>query len=243
MNVSTQLALPVQLRDHASFATFEAGAQPAVVAQLRQQAAAPQGLQPAWLWGDAGSGRSHLLQAICIEAAERGHAVAYLPLAQLAGFGPGILEGHDQQQVICIDDLDEVAGEPAWALALFALYNAVRESGGWLVFSTACAPSALGSALPDLESRLNAAAVQRLHALDEAGLLRALDARAQRLGLLLPEETARWLLTRVPRHATSLFTVLDELDRAALQAQRRLTVPFVRDVLARQQRDSTPVGS
>jgi len=62
--------------------------------------------------------------------------------------------------------------------------------------------------------------------------LAALRLRAQQRGFELPDETARYLQRRLPRDLRSLFAVLDELDAAALAAQRRLTVPFIKDVLA-----------
>lgn len=237
MNTRTQLALPVRLRDHASFASFEAAGHADLVAQLAGQAAAPRGAQPCWLWGSPGSGRSHLLQAICAASSASGDVATYLPLAELAQLGPGVLEGHQSSAVVCIDDLDQVVAQRSWAVAVFGLYNDVREAGGWLIFATDSAPSALVTALPDLDSRLAAAAVHRVHALDDDALLRALVARALRLGLQLPEDTARWLMHRMPRDATSLFAVLDLLDQAALEAQRRLSVPFVREVLATQLHD------
>jgi len=86
--------------------------------------------------------------------------------------------------------------------------------------------------LPDLASRC--AAGQRLHleALDETQQRAALQQRALLRGVELPEETALYLQRRLPRDLASLFAVLDELDLAALEAQRRLTVPFIRSALA-----------
>ena len=55
--------------------------------------------------------------------------------------------------------------------------------------------------------------------------------RAQERGFELPDETGRYLMSRYPRDLSSLFAVLDRLDQASLQAQRRLTVPFVKQVL------------
>ncbi len=244
MNARAQLALPVRLRDHATFDTFDALAQPLLVAELRAAAAGPEGRQPTWLWGPRGSGRSHLLQAVCAAAVAAGHAAAYLPLKDLLALGPGMLEGQERAAVVGLDDLDEAVGAGApWREALFALHNAVREAGGWLVFTTTTAPSAFASGLADLDSRLAAAAVHRLNPLDDTGLMRALAARATRLGLELPEETARWLLVRAPRDAAHLFALLDRLDAAALQAQRRLTVPFVREVLATETSPGEPGGS
>lgn len=232
MSSPAQLALPVRLRDHATFDSFEPGEHAGLVAELRAQATQPEGRQPAWLWGQAGSGRSHLLQALCVAATEAGHRAAYLPLASLVMLGPGVLAGQEGARVVCLDDLDQVAMDRDWALAIIGLYHAAREAGAWLVAVTRPGPGEFRSALADLDSRLAGSAVHRLLPLDEAGMLRALPARARRLGLELPEETSRWLLHRLPRDPAGLFSALDRLDAAALQAQRRLTVPFVREVLA-----------
>ena len=89
----------------------------------------------------------------------------------------------------------------------------------------------LGWALPDLGSRCAAGAVLQLRPLDEAEQQQALQLRARLRGFELPEETSRWLQRRFPRDMRRLYELLDTLDEAALAAQRRLTVPFIREVL------------
>ena len=134
--------------------------------------------------------------------------------------------------MVCIDDVHAIAGEHAWERALFALYNALLDAGGALAFAAPRPPGGVGIALADLASRLAAARVYGLQPLDEARLLVALQNRAARRGFDLPDETGRWMLRRLPRDAATLFELLDRLDLAALAAQRRLTVPFVRETLA-----------
>ena len=97
--------------------------------------------------------------------------------------------------------------------------------------SAASAPRECGFKLADLESRLSRLPVFQLHALGEAERAAALQLRAGHRGLDLPDETAVYLLRRVPRDMTSLYAMLDRLDLEALRAKRRLTIPFVRDVL------------
>jgi DnaA family protein len=92
-------------------------------------------------------------------------------------------------------------------------------------------PALLAWALPDLGSRCAAGAVLQLRALDEAEQQQALQLRARLRGFELPEETSRWLQRRFPRDMRRLYGLLDTLDEAALAAQRRLTVPFIREVL------------
>ncbi len=75
--------------------------------------------------------------------------------------------------------------------------------------------------------------VYQLHDLDDAGRVDALRLRAAQRGLQLPQETSEYLLRRMPRDLKSLHLLLDQLDEASLIAQRRLTIPFIRDVLER----------
>ena len=122
-----------------------------------------------------------------------------------------------------------------WERALFAVYRDAEDRGASLLMAARAAPPQLTFALPDLASRCTAAARLTLKALDDASQLAALQLRAQQRGFELPDDTARYLQRRLPRDLSSLFAVLDELDTAALAEQRRLTVPFIREVLARRE--------
>ena len=223
----SQLALPLQLADHAVFASFHASGNETLVATLQALAGGEQG-QGCWLWGAPATGKTHLLQAVCDRAGDQS---IYLPLAMLAGAGPGILEGLADRSISCIDDVDTVAGDRGWEVALFSLYNELHEHGGQLVASAAAAPRECGFGLADLESRMSRLPVFQLRALDETDRAAALQLRAGHRGLDLPDETALYLLRRMPRDMASLYALLDKLDLEALRAKRRLTVPFVRDVL------------
>ena len=221
-----QLPLSVRVRDSALFANYLAGPNELVVAQLRALAADP-GF--GWLCGPAGSGKSHLLQALCAESA----AVAYLPLSQLTPFGPAALQEWPGTAGLCIDELATVVGHVAWERALFALYRDCEERGTILLFAARAAPTKLPFALADLASRCAAAQRLTLQALDEAQQGAALRLRAHARGLELPEDATRYLQRRLPRAMSQLCTALDELDEASLAGQRRLTVPFVRELLDR----------
>jgi DnaA family protein len=226
-----QLALDVRLDDHAVFASFHRGPNALLVASLEEMAAG-RGLPVAWIWGAAGSGRSHLLQASVARAHERGASTAYLPLAAIVASPATVLDGLDRFDLVAIDDVGAVAGNAEWERALFRLYEGLGARGGRLAAAAHSPPGQAGLALPDLASRLAAGAVFRLEQLSDADRLSALQRRAEWRGLTLPDDTAQFLLARVERDAASLFGLLDRLDRAALVAQRRLTIPFVKSVLA-----------
>lgn len=224
-----QLPLGITLRDAARFETFLAGPNAAAVDYCR--ALAEGSGSPGWIWGGAGSGRSHLLQAACARAEAHGGRAVYLPLLTVRDHGPGILEGFDAFALVCLDDVDGVAGKPEWERALFNLYNALQDTGGRLLMSAASAPAGAGFGLRDLASRAGASVVFQLRPLSDDDLAAALQLRADHRGLELPDETARLLLRRLPRDMASLGDWLDHLDTASLAAQRRLTVRFVTSVL------------
>jgi len=227
-----QLPLGVQLGVSLRFDTFAAGANAAAVEALCSLADGVS-VAPVWVFGPSGSGRSHLLQAACAEAGRAGRPAAYLPLAQLRADGPQILDGFEHLALVALDDLDAVAGDAAFEAALFTLYNGLAEERGGLAIAAAGSPAATDVRLPDLASRLAASEVHRLEPLSESAQPDALRKRAERRGLELPDETLAFLTRRAPRDFATLCRMLDALDTESLAAQRRLTVPFVRDWLAR----------
>ena len=222
-----QLALGVMLRANALFANFYPGPNAEVLAALRGP-----GADPIWIWGSAGCGKSHLLQAVC--AATEGPA-AYIPLSPVSGqaLPPEALRGFADCRAVCVDDVDAAAGDLGWEQALFRLFNEVQESRARLVFAARAAPRQIEWRLDDWRSRAAACVVYQVRELDEAGRARALELRAAQRGLKLPPETLDYLMKRMPRDLRSLFDILDELDEASLAAQRRLTIPFIRDALER----------
>jgi DnaA family protein len=224
-----QLSLGVALQDRAVFASFLAGPNLEAVEHVRRLAEGS-AAGVAWLAGPAGCGKTHLLQAACAVAGSEGRA-AYVPLLELASLGSGVLEGLRDIACLCLDDVHAVAGNASWEHGLFALYCALEERGGRLLAAAHAPPALLRWTLPDLASRFAASAIFQLRALDESEQREALRLRAHQRGFELPEDTARYLQRRFPRDMRTLYQILDTLDTAALAAQRRLTVPFIRSVL------------
>src|SRR3569832_1927920 len=224
-----QLPLGVRLRDGATFANYWSGSNQHVVSLLQQ--ALQRGDEPCvYLWGPAGTGKTHLLQAVCHLAAARG-PVAYLPLAEAAQISPAMLEGLEHLPLVALDDVDRIAGVCVWETALFHLYNRVREAGGQLVVVVCGFFVLLVLDLPDLRSRHSWGLVLQLHELGDEDKAAALRLQAHQRGMEMPAEVASFLMRRCRLDMAALFALLDELDHASLAAQRRLTVPFVKSVL------------
>lgn len=228
-----QLALNLRLRDASSFENFLVAGNREPFERVHASVARLAGSTPAqwlYLWGEAGCGKTHLLEAACRAAQEQGQAALYLPLREKATLSTALLEDVEQSALVCVDDVQAIAGDKAWEAALFALYERLRAQRRMLMLAAQTSPAGSDFKLADLASRLSAGLVYQLHALSDSEKISALRLRAQRRGLAMTEEVANYLLTRFPRDTHSLFALLDRLDVATLAAQRRLTIPFLRSL-------------
>lgn len=225
MGSSFQLPFAFSFREELNFASFHGSADNAVLLEYLQGFARGRD-QFCFLWGAAGSGKTHLLQALCSASA----TAVYLPLAQLLEHGPHCLDGLDAFDFLVFDDVQLLAGQRAWEERLFQLFNAVHALGGRLCLAADCSPSALALQLADLRSRLQLSVVFEVHALDEAGRREVLLQRAQQRGIELRDEVAAYIMARSPRGMLDLLAVLDRLDRLSLAEKRRVTIPFIRSI-------------
>lgn len=224
----SQLALPLQLDDHAVFSSFLSNGNEVIVATLSEIAAGRES-HGCWIWGGEATGKTHLLQAACEAAGDR---AIYLPLKSLIKIGPKILDDLASRELICIDDLDSVTGHPKWETALFNLYNQIFGQDGQLIVSANASPRLCSIELADLQSRMMKLPVFQIKTLDENLRISALQLRSNHRGIELPVSTAKYLLKRSRRDMTSLYKILDQLDKEGLRAKRRLTIPFARKVLS-----------
>lgn len=223
----SQLALSLQLQDHAVFESFWPAGNEALVAYLGDLCAGSTS-SGCWIWGAAATGKTHLLQAVCERTGDRS---IYVPMARFVTAGPAILSGLEQRRFICLDDADAIAGDSEWERRLFELCNQALDRGGTLVVAASAPSRRCGFGLRDLQSRFARLPAFHLQALTDTDRIEALRLRARLRGLDLPVDTANYLLARQQRDMASLYSLLDHLDREALKAQRRLTIPFVRSVL------------
>lgn len=187
---------------------------------------------PLYLHGARATGKTHLLVAACAHAEQAGRRPAYLSLQGLSGRVAQAVEGLEAADLLALDDLDAVVDNRADALALFELHNRMRDAGRGLLYAASAPPDGLPVALADLRSRLAQCMRWALPVLDDAGRAQLLRARAAARGLDFDEAALDWMLRRCSRDLGSLTTLFEQLDRASLAAQRRLTVPFLRQVLS-----------
>lgn len=221
-----QLPLGIRLDDAATFENFAIGDNAALISLLKTNT------EPfIYIWGAAGSGKTHLLQALCHQSSNASKTAMYLPLAGEEALSPEILEGLESTELICIDDVHVIAGNTAWEQALFHFYNRVRDSHHRLYITANVSPNGLTIRLPDLISRLGWGLTYQLHGLRDDQKIAVLQLRARGRGMELPSEVAGYLLKQLPRDMHSLFSILDKLDQVSLHEQRSLTIPFVKQWL------------
>lgn len=217
-----QIPLAMRLNDNATLDNFYAADNENAVHALMNNTQ-----QFIYLWGVSGTGKTHLLQAACHSA---GSGSAYLPLDD-AAIVPEMLEGMEQLSLLCLDNIDAIAGDIVWETALFHLYNHMRDANHQLIVAASMSPTALPLQLADLKSRLGWGVSYQLAELSDTDKIIAMQERTARRGMELPTEVAEYLLKRYPRDMVSLFELIERLDVASLAAQRKLTIPFVRDLL------------
>ncbi|MFA5493842.1 MAG: DnaA regulatory inactivator Hda [Porticoccaceae bacterium] len=229
-----QLSLPLSVRNEATFANFlaEPGSLRAQVVALLENAAVADSQDTAiYLWGGEGAGCSHLLQAACQRFQCHDRGAQYLPLDELRGCDPAsLLVDLEFLPLVCIADIEAVAGDRDWEVALFSLFNRVREQGNLLLIGASCPPRELPLVLPDLQSRLAWSLVFHLPPYGEAEKAAILRFRAARLGIELGEGVIDFILSRGERSLATLMSYLARLDKASLSAQRRVTIPFIKAV-------------
>lgn len=184
--------------------------------------------------GAPGTGKSHLLLGACAHAEARGRRAAYVPLSHARGRVGEAIAGADAASFVAIDGVEAIAGAREDEVALFEAHNRLRAAGVGVAYAATHAPDGLPLAVPDLRSRLAQCLRVVLEPLDDDGRADVLRARAERRGLALDPAAIDWLLRREGRELAHLTALLDRLDRASLAAQRRVTVPFLRQVLDRQ---------
>ncbi|NND90275.1 MAG: DnaA regulatory inactivator Hda [Granulosicoccus sp.] len=185
-----------------------------------------------YLWGDMGTGKSHLLSAACQWFSHKGYRVAYMPGEMINH--PGALEGMEYCDLLCIDDLQRL--DHASEVDLFHCINRCRQMQSRLILAADRAPDRLGLALKDLETRLAWGLVCHTQPMGDEGLRQALRKEIENRSLQASDEVIGYVLRRFPRRMSALKSVVDTLDEVSLTEQRRITIPLVKSVFGEAER-------
>jgi len=232
----SQLTLSVQLPDDETFASFQSESNQMVVQQLTyfldHMGDEYKQVHSLYLFGLTGVGKSHLLHASCAYADTLGVTSLCLSFSELTQLSVDVLDGLENIDLVCLDDIQLIAGNKKWQQGVFDLYNRMIEQNKCLIITGDQSVAQLNISLPDLVSRLSWGLTEQLKPLSDKEKSFALQYRAQQRGLTMSDEVASFLINRLSRDMTSLLAALEQLDQASIRDQRRITIPFIKDVLS-----------
>ena len=215
-----QLVLDLSLTQPATLENFIGSRNAELLARLRDMLDEQSNERLVYLWGAAGSGKTHLLKGFADAACRYGLSAAYITDGMVPDLTP--------TDVVALDDVQYL--EDAAQVALFNLYNQVREGSGVLLVSGDRAPAQL-DLRQDLVTRLGWGLVYQVHPLTDKEKVQALQTRAKARGFQLTREVTVYLLRHWQRDLPSLIAVLDALDSYSLETKRPITVPLLREIL------------
>lgn len=225
-----QLPLDLKLPVHATFDNFIARNLQVVITLKTQFSLDTRSFF--YLWGSESVGKTHLLHACCHEANRLKKTSAYFSMKDISLLHPAVLEGFEQMNCVCIDDLDTIHGKENWQEAIFHFFNKIMDNNGMLVVASTIAPKALNLELPDLGSRLNSGITYHLPVLSDEEKEYLLQKRANARSIDLPHDVVKFMLTHQNRSTKELMNLLDKLEHASLQAKRKITIPFIKEMLS-----------
>lgn len=229
--MSRQLPLGIRLVREPSLEDFVTGPNAATLAAVR--ACAVGEAEPyVYLWGAAGSGKTYLLLAACRAAQKRDTASQYLDLDRASELAPDLFQGLEQLDLVCLDNVQSIAGKSDWEQALFGLFNRLRDAGRRLLATADVPATELPFGLADLRSRLTWGPGFRLRPLDDTARLELLQRSASARGMQLAPAAARYILNHCPRDLHSLEALLDQLDEVSLAEKKRPTIPVIQLALS-----------
>ena len=229
---ATQLPLRLPPATGRRFENFEVPPENAELVDAVRRIALERTSARVLVTGGSGTGKSHLLEAACAEASAGGDGVAFVPMRDWHSQHVDAVRGLGGRcGLVCIDDVDAIAGDRVWEEGLLALVEESASRSARLLLSACATPLHARFALADLRSRLSAATLYRLRELDDENRAKALRRHADRRGIEIPDDVVGYVLMRHRRDMPSLVALLDRLDLHSMVHQRRLTVPFVRDLI------------
>ena len=230
MSLSSQLSLGLELNYTKTLENFYPGSNLELVKAI-ETLLQGESENFIYVFGPVGLGKSHLLQAACHEAKRYCVSSIYFSLAEVVLHPDAALENLEDLSLVCLDDLESIAGNLEWEEKLFHLFNALRAKGNHLLVAATKPARELPFVLEDLKSRLSWGLTFKIHPLADKDLSQAFLARAGMHGLLVPQDVVEFLMNRLPRSVQGMMEVFDRLNEASMVEQRKLTVPFVKQVL------------
>ncbi|WP_342117965.1 DnaA regulatory inactivator Hda [Pseudoduganella sp. OTU4001] len=214
-----QLVLDLGAEPVCTLESFEVGRNAEVAALMRQFAERSSREHFAYLWGETGAGKSHLLKALA--SSERARYISPFSIETEFLYSPEV-------DLYLLDDCEKLS--PVAQIDAFALFNEIRANNAYMVSAGSVAPAVL-PVREDLRTRMGWGLVYQIHGLTDDEKLATLTQMAEARGLTLSPGVLPYLLSHFQRDMVSLSSMLDSLDQYSLETKRPITLPLLREWL------------
>ena len=230
-----QLPLQFELQSNQSFSTLYPGDNQETISHLQNISNSTE--QQLFLWGAPGTGKTHCLQACCKESNNQNNTAFYLSIDSQSIPDPSILEGLETFDLVCLDNIEHICNNAVWEQKFFNFFNLHRDNNKQLIISASCPPKYLDIKLPDLKTRMSWGLTLKLTSLSDEQQLNALTYKAKALGFDIPVNVGRFIMTHYARDLMSVWAILDKIEQATLIAQRKISIPFLKQIMAEKDQD------
>ena len=181
-----------------------------------------------FLYGISQTGKTFLLQSVCNYYSSKDKLSLYVPLKEAQNYGSKILDSLDQLNLICIDDIELVARNKEWEIALFNLINSCFNSQCRIIFCSSLNPSSIEFELQDLISRIKKIDHIELMSVKSCNLPKAIKFIANIRSINLGENEIKYLITYSKRSISELISIINKLDDLSMRLKRRITIPLIK---------------
>ena len=184
-----------------------------------------------FLYGVEQAGKSFLLQSVCNHFAFKEKQSLYIPIKEVKKYGSDFIDSLDQLHVICIDDVDLIASNKEWEIALFNLINNCFLSKCRLIFCSSTNPSKINFELEDLISRIKKIDHVELVPVKTDNLPEAIKFIADLRSINLGDKEIKYLITYSRRSMSDLLDIINKLDNLSMQLKRKITIPLIKEII------------
>ena len=229
MSNPRQLALQIQINERASLDNFFISKNNNKAIQILKNILERSNNGAQIFIDDLGSnGKSYLLQAICNDFSNSNNSTIYIPMQKAINLEPSILEGINDLNLICLDDIDLISNQRDWELALFNLINECYEKDCFLLLSGSIDKLEV---IPDLISRIKKMEILRLKAIDDDELLRATQAISKNLNIEISDKNMNYLINNSRRDVKTIFATLSQLEKESLERKKSIGLNLIKEVI------------
>lgn len=212
-----------------------------MVANCNLQAVTAVDLWPNWpyfaicIYGPSGCGKTHLANVFAQNVATITHHPYRIPFVKAEMLQPDMAQDlFNESPYIVVEDLQTLKNQEA----LFHLYNAYRDMGGNILFTSDAAPARLNFTLPDLRSRMNIVPIYEIEAPDDNMLMALLLKLFNDRQITPAPELLNYLIKNMQRSFSYARKLVEEIDNISLARKRAISIATAKEAINTLNNDS-----